>query len=141
MIDVRRCDGATVLCASILAGVLLTTTLAVAQTRAYRAPRTADGQPDLQGFWTNATYTPLERPDGVTAAGVAARVRPADHVADGIDDIGARLDEPGREPARDRRLDVGIHSLRLRNRDALVPDSPGLRRDAARGVAEADRLQ
>jgi len=25
-------------------------------------PRTPDGHPDLQGFWTNATYTPLERP-------------------------------------------------------------------------------
>ena len=36
--------------------------------RPYRAPRTPDGQPDLQGFWTNATYTPLERPDGVTKA-------------------------------------------------------------------------
>ena len=27
----------------------------------YRAPRTADGDPDLQGTWTNATLTPLER--------------------------------------------------------------------------------
>jgi len=25
-------------------------------------PRTSDGQPDLQGVWTNATITPLERP-------------------------------------------------------------------------------
>jgi len=25
-------------------------------------PRTPDGHPDLQGYWTNATYTPLERP-------------------------------------------------------------------------------
>jgi hypothetical protein len=25
-------------------------------------PRTADGHPDLQGYWTNATVTPLERP-------------------------------------------------------------------------------
>ena len=25
-------------------------------------PRTPDGQPDLQGFWTNDTVTPLERP-------------------------------------------------------------------------------
>jgi hypothetical protein len=29
-------------------------------------PRTPDGQPDLQGFWINATYTPLERPKNVT---------------------------------------------------------------------------
>ena len=36
------------------------------QARPYKAPRTPDGQPDLQGFWTNSTYTPLERPDGVT---------------------------------------------------------------------------
>src|SRR5690349_14732306 len=26
------------------------------------APRTPDGQPDLQGHWTNDTYTPFERP-------------------------------------------------------------------------------
>jgi hypothetical protein len=29
----------------------------------WQAPRTADGHPDLQGTWTNATITPLERPD------------------------------------------------------------------------------
>jgi hypothetical protein len=28
----------------------------------YVPPRTPDGQPDLQGIWTNATLTPLERP-------------------------------------------------------------------------------
>ena len=27
-----------------------------------RVPRTADGHPDLQGVWTNATLTPMERP-------------------------------------------------------------------------------
>jgi len=31
----------------------------------YAPPRTPDGQPDLQGFWTNSTYTPLERPKDV----------------------------------------------------------------------------
>ena len=30
--------------------------------RPYVSPRTPDGQPDLQGIWTNATLTPLERP-------------------------------------------------------------------------------
>jgi hypothetical protein len=33
-----------------------------AQTRPWKAPRTAEGYPDLQGIWTNATITPLERP-------------------------------------------------------------------------------
>ena len=42
--------------------------LAQAQTPAgspakpWTTPRTADGQPDLRGSWTNDTYTPLERP-------------------------------------------------------------------------------
>ncbi|HJZ75610.1 MAG TPA: hypothetical protein VKE51_27945 [Vicinamibacterales bacterium] len=30
--------------------------------RAWTAAKTADGQPDLQGVWTNATLTPFERP-------------------------------------------------------------------------------
>src|SRR5687767_5790723 len=29
----------------------------------YRAPRTADRHPDLQGVWVNSSLTPLERPD------------------------------------------------------------------------------
>jgi hypothetical protein len=34
----------------------------------WKVSRTPDGQPDLQGFWTNTTYVPLERPKNVTKA-------------------------------------------------------------------------
>jgi hypothetical protein len=33
-----------------------------ASAKAWVQPRTPDGQPDLQGVWSNATLTPLERP-------------------------------------------------------------------------------
>jgi hypothetical protein len=35
---------------------------AIASADSYKVPRTADGHPDLQGTWTNATLTPVERP-------------------------------------------------------------------------------
>jgi hypothetical protein len=37
-----------------------------AAAKKWTVPRTPDGQPDLQGYWTNSTYVPLERPDTVT---------------------------------------------------------------------------
>jgi len=69
----------------------------------YKAPRTEFGQPDLQGFWNNATLTPFARPteygDRLTmtaeeaakiehteAAGVAAANEPTDP-SKGIQDL------------------------------------------------------
>ena len=46
----------------VLTAVLLAGEASHAQTKVWSAPRLADGQPDLQGIWTNATITPLERP-------------------------------------------------------------------------------
>jgi hypothetical protein len=54
------------LCASALIVTLALPCAVCAQTNsgnspAWTAPRTPDGQPNLQGDWTNDTYTPLER--------------------------------------------------------------------------------
>jgi hypothetical protein len=35
------------------------------KAKAYTPARTPDGQPSLEGFWTNNTITPLERPKGL----------------------------------------------------------------------------
>ena len=57
--------GATFRWPIIAFALVMITTVVAAQSPAYKVPRTPDGQPDIQGFWTNATYTPLERPAGV----------------------------------------------------------------------------
>ena len=49
-----------ILCPAI--AVLLVSGTAVAQSTNWNVPRTSDGRPDLQGIWTNATLTPIERP-------------------------------------------------------------------------------
>jgi hypothetical protein len=57
---------ATVIWVVVLAPVSGQTPAAVAKTtgtsRTWTAPRTPDGLPDLQGIWSFATITPLERP-------------------------------------------------------------------------------
>ena len=73
----RRCLGVVgTLTVLIAVGLLAPITVAGQQTspaaktngpaKGYTPPRTPDGQPDLQGFWTNSTYTPLQRPNNVT---------------------------------------------------------------------------
>jgi hypothetical protein len=51
-------NGRFLMTAAILAQAIAT--LAIAATPTGKTP---DGQPDLQGVWTNATITPFERPD------------------------------------------------------------------------------
>src|SRR5262245_1107356 len=47
---------------ALLTSLGAVTIAAQSKPRAWTPPKTADGQPDLQGTWTNATITPFERP-------------------------------------------------------------------------------
>ncbi|MGD9906557.1 MAG: hypothetical protein AB7U83_24075 [Vicinamibacterales bacterium] len=65
-------------------------------SRAWSVPRTPDGRPDLQGIWTNATLTPLERPRAMadraflTEQEAAALEAQAARRQAGADDAGVR---------------------------------------------------
>lgn len=48
------------------------TSLTNAVSKRWNPPRTPDGQPDIQGMWTNFDNTPFETPNPDDAAGLTA---------------------------------------------------------------------
>jgi len=60
---IRRAGIALCAAAATLMSLNVTAAEPKSAKAAWKAPRTADGQPDLQGNWTNATITMFERPN------------------------------------------------------------------------------
>lgn len=65
--DVQRFGPLMLLAAVSMLAVTPVATEARQTSERWVVPRTADGHPDLQGSWSNATMTPIDRPGGVGA--------------------------------------------------------------------------
>jgi hypothetical protein len=75
MLSAKCARSVTVLVAALLSAAALCAPESItAQSGDWVAPRTPSGHPDLQGNWSNATMTPIERPDGVGRLLTAAQV-------------------------------------------------------------------
>ena len=104
-------------------GLTLTLTLALAGTGAicgdYRVPRTAFGQPDLEGLWTSNSLTRLERPDTYPTVVISEAQARAIHP---LALIGP--DETGQ--AESETYDEGLALARVRGqiRTAWIVDPP-----------------
>src|SRR5579872_6952304 len=64
-----------------------------APAKKWTAPRTPDGQPDLQGIWTNATITPFERPASLAGKAFFTEQEAAEFEAQAAK---GRVDGPGK---------------------------------------------
>jgi len=110
-------------------------------------PRTADGQPDLQGYWTNDSYTPLERPAEFAGK---SHFTPQEAAAF----VKTRLDRLENQPATDVHYDDAIwqkenYEKEANLRTSLISDPangllPSLteearRRQASEGKSRAGR--
>jgi len=58
---------------------------AASAARSWTPPHTTDGQPDLHGYWTNDTFTPLERPAELAGKAVFSEAEAAQYFKQRLD--------------------------------------------------------
>jgi len=103
-------------------------TKAPVNTHTWTTPRTPDGQPDLHGYWTSETFTPLERPPKY-----ARREFLTDEEAQAVQKAGLQkgydrtYDDPAEEPVYDSTtfgLTPALEGFAPNKRTSLIVDPP-----------------
>lgn len=79
----------------------------------FEMPRLLDGRPDLQGYWTNSSQTPLVRPQELGEKGYLTEEEAADVEQGWRDryDIASQPADPERAPPTDGNADLGYNSF------------------------------
>jgi len=98
---------------SLFAGIASACVTLAASAQDWDMPRTADGRPDLQGIGSNATQTPLERPEEFGTVGALSPDEAAAQEAqwrDRIANANAPSD-PERAPPTDGNTDAGYNNF------------------------------
>jgi hypothetical protein len=97
---------------------------AAAAERPFKAPRTSDGQPDLQGYWTNNTVVPLQRPaayaDRTNLTEAEARDRLDKALAPAETEAGTDADV--HYDLADYGLDITQRKMNLDTRTSMIVD-------------------
>ena len=107
---------------TIGAALCLALSVAVAAQQDRETPRTPDGQPDLQGVWTNSSQTPLVRPEEFGAKGFLTQEEAQDVEQGWRDryDLLAQPINPERGPPTDGNADFGYNSFWWDPRDDAI---------------------
>ena len=100
-------------CRFLISLALISLTTGPIAAQDWEMPRTDDGRPDLQGYWSNSSQTPLVRPEELGEKGFLTEAEAADVEQGWRDryDISSQAADPERAPPTDGNADLGYNSF------------------------------